>query len=79
VSSTGKATDWEFIRRMIEAPHAEACLSADRIPQEAKRLQARLQRVRQWGGRYGDVQLSEHVSALLARLEAGASLSTLVH
>ncbi len=73
------AQDWELIRKMLEAPNTEAYLAADRVHREVGRLKTRLQRVRQWGGRYGDVTMSEHVGALLARLEAGASLSSLVH
>ena len=73
------AQDWEAVRDMIEAPNAEAYLAADRVHREVGRLRARLERIRQRGGRYRDVELSEHVGALLARLEAGATLSTYVH
>lgn len=73
------AQDWEVVRKMMDAPNAEAYLSADRVHREVDRLRARLERVHQKGGRYGGVQMSEHVGTLLARLEAGATLSAFVH
>ena len=73
------AQDWELVRKMMDAPDAEAYLSADRLHRDVDRLRARLERVREKGGRYGAVAMSEHVGALLARLEAGAALSSFVH
>jgi hypothetical protein len=64
---------------MIEAPHAEAYLAADRVHRGVGRLQDRLDHVHEKGGAYDAVQMSEHVGALLARLEAGAALSSFVH
>jgi len=73
------AQDWEVVRDMMEAPDAEAYLAAGQVRREVDRLRARLERVRRHGGPYREVALSEHVGALLARLEAGATLSTYVH
>ena len=73
------AQDWELVRKVMDASDAEACLSADRVHREVDRLRARLERVRERGGAYGGVAMSEHVGALLARLEAGAGLSSFVH
>jgi len=73
------AQDWELVRDMMDAPNAEAYLSASRVHREVDRLRTRLERVHQRGGRYRNVEMSEHVGALLARLEAGATLSTYVH
>ncbi len=73
------AQDWETVRKMMDAPHAEAYLSADRVHREVDRLRHRLDRVHAKGGPYDAVQMSEHVGALLARLEAGAALSSSVH
>ena len=53
--------------------------SPDRLRRELERLQTRLSEVRGRGGAYGQVALSPDVRSLLARLEAGAALSTLVH
>ena len=63
----------------MEAPSAEAYLSQGRLHREVGRLQTRLRRVHARGGAYRDVELSDDLGALLARLEAGAALSTLVH
>lgn len=73
------AQDWEFVRDMLDAPNVEAYASAARVHREVDRLRIRLAHVQRLGGRYGGIQMSEHVGALLARLEAGATLSTLVH
>jgi len=73
------AQDWEFVREMLDAPNVEAYTSAARVQREVDRLRTRLAHVQKRGGSYEGVQMSEHVGALLARLEAGATLSTLVH
>lgn len=70
---------WDLLRQAMEAPNAEAYLSQGRLHREVGRLQTRLRRVHARGGAYRDVELSDEVGALLARLEAGATLSTLVH
>jgi len=54
-------------------------MSPDRLRKELDRLQTRLARVRSRGGAYGEVNLSPDVRSLLARLDAGATLSALVH
>ena len=69
----------DLVRKAIEDPQAQAYLSADRLHQEVRRLQARLAQVQRRGGAYRHVDLSEGVRDLLARLEAGATLSTYVH
>jgi len=69
----------ELVRKAMDNPYAQAYLSADRLHEEVRRLQARLARVKRLGGAYRDVELSESVRDLLARLEAGATLSTYVH
>jgi hypothetical protein len=69
----------ELVRKAMEDPHAQAYLAADRLHEEVRRLQARLARVRRRGGAYRDIELSESVRDLLARLEAGTTLSTYVH
>jgi len=63
----------------MEARNAEAYLSQGRLQREVRRIETRLRRVHARGGAYRDVRLSDDVSALLARLEAGATLSALVH
>lgn len=73
------AQGWDLLRQAMEAPNAEAYLSEGRLHREVSRLQTRLRRIRARGGAYRDVELSDDVGALLARLEAGATLSTLVH
>lgn len=73
------AQGWELIRKAMDGPAEEAYLSADRLHREVRRLQTRLEQVRSRGGAYRDVDLSENVRELLARLEAGATLSTYVH
>jgi len=73
------AQDWELVRKMMDAPNAEAYSSADRVHRDVDRLCTRLDRVHARGGAYGGVEMSEHVGALLARLEAGAALSAFVH
>jgi hypothetical protein len=70
---------WELVRKMMDSPDAEAYLSADRLHREVRRLETRLARVQARGGAYRDVELSDDVRGLLARLEAGATLSTYVH
>jgi hypothetical protein len=54
-------------------------MSPDRLRRELDRLQTRLARVQSRGGAYGEVSLSPDVRSLLARLDAGAALSALVH
>ena len=73
-----QAQGWELVRKAME-PGAEAYLSADRLHQEVQRLQVRLAQVKRHGGAYRHVGLSSSVRALLARLEAGTTLSTYVH
>lgn len=70
---------WDLLRKAMEAPNAMAYLSADRVHREVRRLQARLARVKTRGGAYRSVDVSDDVRELLARLEAGATLSTYVH
>ena len=69
----------ELVRRVITDPTAPAYLSADRLHQEVRRLQARLARIRTRGGPYVNVEFSQDVRDLLGRLEAGATLSQTVH
>lgn len=70
---------WDMVRRAVQRPETEAYLAADRLQEDVRRLQARLAQVRSRGGRYRRVDLSDGVRGLLARLEAGATLSTYVH
>jgi len=79
VGRSENAQDWETVRKMLDGPHAEAYLSADRVHRDVGRLRHRVDRVHAWGGDYDAVQMSEHVGALLTRLEAGAALSSSVH
>jgi len=69
----------ELVRKAVSEPHAEAYLSADRLHREVRQLEARVAQVRRLGGPYRRVALSDDVRDLLARLEAGATLSTYVH
>jgi hypothetical protein len=69
----------DLVRKAMGDPHTEAYLASDRLQQEVHRLRARLARVQGRGGAYGRVEFSEDVRDLLGRLEAGATLSTLVH
>ena len=73
------AEGWDLIRKAIQSPNEEAYLSADRLHREVRRLQTQLARVRSRGGSYRQVDVSNNVRELLARLEAGATLSTYVH
>lgn len=70
---------WDFVRKVVEDPHTQAYLSADRLHRELSRLKVRLDQVRSRGGPYGQVDVSFDVHELLARLEAGSLLSTQVH
>lgn len=73
------ARGWDLLRQAMDAPNAEAYLSQGRLQREVRRLETRLRRLQARGGAYRDVEMSDNVGALLARLEAGATLSTLVH
>ena len=73
-----EAGGWEMVRKAMDEPEA-SYLPADRVRQEVRRLETRLAQVRSHGGLYRHVDLSESVRELLARLEAGATLSTYVH
>lgn len=79
VDRIADAESVELVRKAVSDPHAEAYLSADRLHNEVRRLEARVAEVRRLGGPYRRVDLSESVRDLLARLEAGATLSTYVH
>lgn len=70
---------WNMVRKAIQAPAGEACPSPERLHREVKRLQARLERVQSRGRAYRGVEFSGDVRELLARLEAGATLSAYVH
>jgi len=74
-----EAQGWGLVRRALRQPEAEASMSPDRLRRELDRLQTRLARVQSRGGAYGEVSLSPDVRSLLARLDAGATLSALVH
>ena len=74
-----EAQGWGLVRRALRQPEAEASMSPDRLRRELDRLQTRLARVQSRGGPYGEVSLSPDVRSLLARLDAGATLSALVH
>ena len=74
-----EARGWQLLREAMDAPNAQAYLSADRLHREVRRLQTRVGRVQARGGAYRKVELSADVSALLARLEVGATLSATVH
>jgi len=78
VDRSAETRGWEMVRKAMDEPEA-SYLPADRVRQEVRRLQTRLAQVRSHGGSYRDVELSESVRELLARLEAGATLSTYVH
>jgi hypothetical protein len=69
----------ELVRKAVSEPHAEAYLSADRLHREVRHLEARVAQIRRLGGSYRRVDISDDVRGLLARLEAGATLSTYVH
>lgn len=73
------AQGWEMIRKAMGGSCEEAYLSADRLHREVRRLETRLGRVHARGGAYRDVEMSDDVRQLLARLEAGATLSAYVH
>jgi len=73
------ARGWDLLRQAMDAPNAEAYLAQGRLQREVRRLETRLRRLQARGGAYRDVEMSGDVGALLARLEAGATLSTLVH
>jgi hypothetical protein len=79
VDRNAESQGWDLVRKAVHEPTGEACLSGDRLGQEVKRLQARLARVQARGAAYRRVDFSEDVRELLARLEAGATLSTYVH
>jgi hypothetical protein len=68
-----------MVRKAIQAPGGEAGMSPERLQREVRRLQARLERVQSRGRAYRDVEFSDDVRGLLARLEAGATLSAYVH
>jgi len=70
---------WEVVRRAIERPEEETPVSDGRLEREVRRLEVRLAGVRARGGAYREVNFSRDVRRLLARLEAGAALSTCVH
>ena len=79
VGQSADAQGVDLIRKAISGPEEEAYLAADRVRREVCRLQVRLGQVQARGGAYRRVELSEGVRDLLARLEAGATLSTGVH
>jgi len=68
-----------MIRKAIQTPGGEAGMSRERLHCQVQRLQARLERVQGRGRAYRDVDFSDDVRGLLARLEAGATLSAYVH
>jgi hypothetical protein len=68
-----------MVRKAIQVPGGEAGMSPERLQREVRRLQARLERVQSRGRAYRDVEFSDDVRGLLARLEAGATLSAYVH
>lgn len=68
-----------MVRRAIEDPTTQAYLSAAGLRREVRRLETRVSQVQRRGGAYRGVDLSDDVRDLLARLEAGATLSTYVH
>ena len=70
---------WDQVRQAIRHPGGEACVSPDRLHRELERLQMRLEKVQARGGAYREVGWSSDVRMLLARLDAGAALSTSVH
>ena len=69
----------EMVRRAVHEPEAPSLLSSDRLHSELSRLKTRLEHVQSRGGAYRRVDLSLSAHELLARLEAGALLSTQVH
>jgi hypothetical protein len=69
----------DLVRRAIRQPIEESDVPRERLRREVGRLRTRLEGVRARGGRYADVQMSPDVRMLVARLDAGAALSTLVH
>jgi len=68
-----------MVRKAIQAPGGEAGMTPEALQREVRRLQARLERVRSRGRAYRDVEFSDDVRGLLARLEAGATLSAYIH
>lgn len=68
-----------MVRKAIQAPGGEAGMSPEPLQREVRRLQARLERLQSRGRAYRDVEFSDDVRGLLARLEAGATLSAYVH
>lgn len=69
----------EMVRKAVSSPEAPTLMSPDRLHCELSRLKTRLERVQSRGGAYGRVDMSFSARELLARLEAGALLSTQVH
>ncbi len=69
----------DLVRKALEGPDAQACMSPDKLRREIRRLETRLAAVRERGGAYAGVDFSGDVRLLLARLEAGHALSACVH
>jgi len=67
------------VRKAIQAHSGEAGMSPEPLQREVRQLQARLKRLQSRGRAYRDVEFSDDVRGLLARLEAGATLSAYVH
>lgn len=79
MARTEESAGVDMVRKAVVGAHAQAYLASDRLHDEVRRLQARLEQVRKRGGAYGKVEFSEDVRGLLGRLEAGATLSQYVH
>jgi len=70
---------WGLIRRALAHPGEVADISPERLHEEVRRLQSRLERVKGRGGAYREVDWSAGVGNLLVKLESSAALSTYVH
>ena len=84
LSSRGGRTDAAFdaVRRVLQSDRDLSVLSPEEtslLAGELTMLLARVERVKALGGAYAEVEASRDVHELLARLEAGSSLSTGVH
>jgi hypothetical protein len=69
----------DVVRAAVRNPDAEALIGADRLGRDVEHLKTRLERVRAMGGAFASVGFSADVGYLLARIEAGAALSSYVH
>jgi len=72
----------DAVRRVLQSDRDLSVLSPEEtslLAGQLTMLLARVERVKALGGAYAEVEASRDVHELLARLEAGSSLSTGVH